>query len=203
MIELTENLLPRDGEAYYVAGVIDPVRSQELTDALLAEVPWQHDEIVMFGKRIVTARQVAWVADEGLSYTYSSVEKRPLAWSPVLKELKLLVETWTSAAFNACLLNLYQDGTEGMGWHSDDEKSIVGESVIASVSLGAERPFRFCHKESGDVVRLTLETGSVLIMKGAIQRCWKHTLPKTKRVTSPRVNLTFRLMRPVVAEESR
>jgi alkylated DNA repair dioxygenase AlkB len=121
----------------------------------------------------------------------------------VLKELKLLVETWTSAAFNACLLNLYQDGTEGMGWHSDDEKSIVGESVIASVSLGAERPFRFCHKESGDVVRLTLETGSVLIMKGAIQRCWKHTLPKTKRVTSPRVNLTFRLMRPVVAEESR
>ncbi|MFT4642066.1 MAG: alkylated DNA repair dioxygenase AlkB, partial [Verrucomicrobiales bacterium] len=136
----SQNLLPADGEAYYVAGVIDPAHSQALMDTLLTELPWQHDEIMMFGKRVVTARKVAWVADEGLFYTYSSMEKQPLAWTPVLRDLKSSVEEWTSEVFNACLLNLYQDGMEGMGWHSDNEKSIVGESVIASISLGAERP---------------------------------------------------------------
>jgi alkylated DNA repair dioxygenase AlkB len=191
----SQNLLPADGEAYYVAGVIDPAHSQALMDTLLTELPWQHDEIMMFGKRVVTARKVAWVADEGLFYTYSSMEKQPLAWTPVLRDLKSSVEEWTSEAFNACLLNLYQDGMEGMGWHSDNEKSIVGESVIASISLGAERPFRLRHKASGETVDLMLGTGSLLIMKGATQRCWKHTLPKTKKVTLPRVNLTFRLMR--------
>ena len=194
MIMSFQNLLPMDGEAYYEAGMIEPAHSQRLMDTLLNEVPWQHDEIMMFGKRVVMARKVAWYADEGLSYTYSAVKKKPLAWTPVLRDLKSSIEERTSEKFNASLLNLYHNGMEGMGWHSDNEKSLVSESAIASISLGADRPFRFRHKASGEVVNVMLASGSLLIMKGATQRCWKHMLPKTKKVSLPRVNLTFRLM---------
>ena len=92
------------------------------------------------------------------------------------------------------MLNLYHDGNEGMGWHSDDEKEILPNSSIASLSLGAARKFSFKHKSTKETISLLLENGSLLEMKGAIQKNWLHELPKTKKINTARINLTFRQM---------
>jgi alkylated DNA repair dioxygenase AlkB len=188
------NLLPYDGIATYHGRILSDIAASQYFDALKSTVPWKHDELVIFGKPIVTAREVAWYGDPGLAYTYSGTTKQPLPWTKELWELKLLVEKHTGLPFNSCLLNLYHDGSEGMGWHSDDEKSIVKDSGIASLSFGAARRFDFRHKESKETVSVILEHGSLLLMAGSTQRHWHHRLPPTKKVTTPRVNLTFRTM---------
>lgn len=186
------NLLPRDGEVFYHGGLFCHEECAELTDALLREIPWRNDETVMFGKRIVTARKVAWFADGGVSYSYSGTTKKAYEWTELLLRLKDTAEERTGAEYNSCLLNLYHSGGEGMGWHSDDEKEIVAGSSIASLSFGAERKFSLKHKETKETVSVMLENGSLLDMRGQTQRCWVHQMPKTKKVCEPRVNLTFR-----------
>ncbi|MDP4996511.1 MAG: alpha-ketoglutarate-dependent dioxygenase AlkB [Akkermansiaceae bacterium] len=186
------NLLPCDGEAFYHGSVFSPAECAGLLEALLRDIPWQHDETVMFGKRIITARKVAWFADGGMPYSYSGTTKQALGWSELLLGLKKVAEEKTRADYNSCLLNLYHGGDEGMGWHSDDEKEIASGSSIASLSFGAERKFSFKHKETKTTVSVMLADGSLLDMRGETQRCWLHQLPKTKKVTTPRVNLTFR-----------
>jgi len=88
---------------------------------------------------------------------------------------------------------LYRDGTDSNGWHSDDEKELGTDPIIASVSLGAIRKFQLRHKKDKTLRHtLELENGSLLVMKGNTQHCWQHQIPKTKQVTQPRINLTFR-----------
>jgi len=189
------NLLPCDGTVNYHGPVWSPAAADSYFQKLLADIPWQHDETVIFGRHIVTARKVAWFAESGLSYTYSGTTKQALDWTKELLEIKALVETLSGATYNSCLLNLYHDGSEGMGWHSDDEKSIARDSAIASVSLGAERKFLLKHKRLDlPTVEVLLENGSLLVMKGTTQTHWLHSVPKTKKVTVPRINLTFRTM---------
>ncbi|TLD72345.1 alpha-ketoglutarate-dependent dioxygenase AlkB [Phragmitibacter flavus] len=188
------NLLPSDGEVNYHGPIFGVDECGRLFEKLLAEVAWRHDEAVMFGKRIVTARKVAWYGNEGFKYTYSGTTKEALPWSDTLREIKAKVETLSGAKFNSCLLNLYHHGEEGMGWHSDDEKELARDAAIASVSLGAARKFCFKHKQSGERVDVGLENGSLLVMLGATQRYWLHRLPPSKRVKGARINLTFRLM---------
>lgn len=186
------NLLPRDGIATYHGPVLDGAASKRFHDVLLATVPWQHDEVVIFGKRIVTARKVAWYGDAGLAYSYSGTTKQPLPWTPELRELKALAEDRSGAVFNSCLLNLYHDGREGMGWHSDDEKSLLKDGCIASLSFGAARKFSFRHKQTKETVSVILEDGSLLLMAGTTQTHWHHQLAKSAKVVEPRINLTFR-----------
>ena len=128
-------------------------------------------------------------------YTYSNTTKQALVWTKELLDLKEIVEKLTETKkFNSCLLNLYQNGSEGIGWHSDDEKSIEKNSTIASLSFGAERKFSFKHKQTKLTISLVLEHGSLLIMKDATQTNWLHSLPKSEKITEPRINLTFRTM---------
>ena len=188
------NLLPRDGTVHYLGPVLSPAETDRFFQSLLTRVPWKNDELVLFGKRVVTAREVAWFGDPGLSYTYSGTTKEPLPWTPDLAALKSLAERLTGSTYNSCLLNLYHHGDEGMGWHSDDERSIVRHSAIASISFGAEREFRLRHKETGEKVSVLLDSGSLLVMKDATQNHWQHCIPKSKKITSPRINLTFRSM---------
>lgn len=189
------NLLPSDGEVVYHGQVLSPVEASRCFEALMAEVPWRNDEVVIFGKRIVTARKVAWYGDEAFAYTYSGTTRQALPWTNELLRLKGVVESRANATFNSCLINLYHRGEEGMSWHSDDESTLVRGATIASVSLGAERKFAFKHKrQTGLTTSVMLEHGSLLLMKGATQEHWLHALPKTKRVTEPRINLTFRTM---------
>jgi alkylated DNA repair dioxygenase AlkB len=169
-------------------------QANEYFDSLLQNIPWKNDEVVVFGKRIVTKRKTAWYGDSNYVYIYSNTIKQALPWSRELVNLKQIVENLSNTKFNSCLLNLYHNGNEGMGWHSDDEKSIEGNSTIASVSLGADRKFSFKHKQSNKTISVLLEHGSLLLMKDVTQKNWLHSLPKSSKITLPRINLTFRRM---------
>lgn len=163
-------------------------------ERLLQTIEWKNDEAVIFGKHFITKRKVAWYGDDAYSYTYSNTTKTALSWTRELIELKQLVEAKTGAVYNSCLLNLYHDGSEGMAWHSDDEKMLNRHGSIASLSFGAERKFAFKHKYDQQIVSLILEHGSLLEMKDETQSYWLHRLPPTTLVKRPRVNLTFRQM---------
>ncbi|MDZ4788616.1 MAG: alpha-ketoglutarate-dependent dioxygenase AlkB [Blastochloris sp.] len=186
------NLLPCDGLVNYHGPILSEQNSTKFYHTLFQSIPWAHDEVVLFGKRIVMARKVAWYGDADYSYTYSGSTKHAQIWTPELAQIKALAEKQTGSFYNSCLLNLYHDGSEGMGWHSDDEKCLGKENVIASISFGAERKFYFKHKNTNKLISITLENGSLLVMKGATQANWLHSIPKSKKIKTPRINLTFR-----------
>lgn len=190
----TANLLPHDGDVRYHGCILPAAAADSYLQQMMQQIPWQHDEVIIFGKRMVTKRKVAWYGSKPYSYTYSNITKQALPFTTQLQALKTLAEKHTGAQYNACLLNLYHNGSEGMTWHSDDEKMLARDASIASISLGAVRKFGFKHKSTGQTIYLLLQHGSLLEMKGPTQRHWLHRLPPTTKVTTPRVNLTFRLM---------
>jgi alkylated DNA repair dioxygenase AlkB len=190
--EITNNLLPYEGEVIYYGKVMPFQKATDYLEKLLENIEWKNDEAVIFGKHFITKRKVAWYGDAAYSYTYSNTTKQALPWTPELLELKQLAEEITGATYNSCLLNLYHSGEESMAWHSDGEKMLKPNGAIASFRFGAERKFAFKHKQTKQTVSLILEHGSFLVMKGATQQNWLHRLPPTTKVTRPRVNLTFR-----------
>ena len=187
-----DNLLPKDGEVHYHGPIFSSSLANEYYDKLLTEIAWAPDQALIFGKLITTKREVAWYADKAYSYTYSKITKKALLWTPLLLQIKAAVEKASGETYNACLLNLYHNGSQGMAWHSDGEKDLKKNGAIASVSFGAQRKFAFKHKKDNAVVAVPLEHGSLLVMKGSTQSHWLHRLPPTKKVHSPRINLTFR-----------
>jgi alkylated DNA repair dioxygenase AlkB len=186
------NILPMDGCVHYFGQVLSIDQSNTFLKTLVDEIEWRHDEAVIFGRKIITKRKVAWYADRPFSYSYSNTTKTALPWILALRDLKAIVEDTCSETFNSCLLNLYHDGDEGMAWHSDAERELEKFGAIASVSLGAERKFSFKHKATKRTISQSLEHGSLLVMKGQTQHHWLHSLPKTKKVKDMRLNLTFR-----------
>lgn len=186
------NLLPNDGTANYYGRILREDQAERVYLSLANTVAWKNDEAVIFGKKILTKRKVAWYGDKAFSYTYSKTTKTALPWTKELHELKKICEDAAGETFNSCLLNLYHSGEEGMAWHSDAEKDLKKDGAIASLSLGAERKFLFKHKMTGERVELLLEHGSLLVMKDETQSFWLHRLPPTKKVSTPRINLTFR-----------
>ena len=189
------NILPYDGQTFYYGDIFTGENSAKYMKILFDTIQWKNDEAKLFGKHFITKRKAAWYGDREYPYTYSNTTKHALPWTAELLEIKDAVEKMTNTTFNSCLLNLYHDGNEGMAWHSDDEKALARESGIASVSFGATRKFAFKHKVSKTIVEIILEPGSLLLMKGTTQSHWFHRLPKTTKVTQPRINLTFRTMR--------
>lgn len=192
--EKIDNLLPYDGVVIYYPRVLRQAEAYDYFDRFLNTIEWKNDENVVYSRRIVTKRKVAWYGDSDYSYTYSGTTKEALRWTDELLALKRLAEETTDAKFNSCLLNLYHNGEEGLGWHSDNEDSLVPNAAIASFSLGAERRFDFLHKKTKQKVSIMLENGSLLAMKGVTQTHWLHSLPKSRTVLEPRINLTFRRM---------
>lgn len=190
--ERIENLLPYDGEVVYYGRVIPFAEADRYLNILLQDIDWKNDEAVIFGRHIITKRKAAWYGESSYSYTYSGTTKQALSWTKELLALKTIAENLTGTKYNSCLLNLYHNGDEGMAWHSDDESSLGVNTNIASFSFGAERKFSFKHKRTGESHSILLENGSLLLMKGATQTNWLHSLPKSKKITAPRVNLTFR-----------
>lgn len=186
------NLLLKDGTVIYYGKLMTSQQANDYFHDLLNKIQWKNDIAIIFGKRIVTKRKVAWYGEKPFEYTYSNTTKLALPWTKELLELKELVQAKTGETFNSCLLNLYHDGSEGMAWHSDAEKDLKKNGAIASLSFGAERKFSFKHKETKEKVSLILENGSLLVMKDKIQTNWLHRLPPTKLIKTPRINLTFR-----------
>ncbi|MEH6620728.1 alpha-ketoglutarate-dependent dioxygenase AlkB family protein [Maribacter arcticus] len=191
-VDPTKNLLPQGGTVNYYGEILNEQEATRYLDLLLNNIEWKNDEAILFGKKIITKRKVAWYGEKPFEYTYSKTTKLALPWTTELVNLKNKVEQETGETFNSCLLNLYHDGNEGMAWHSDGEKDLKKNGAIASLSFGSERKFAFKHKESKEKVELILEHGSLLIMKDETQTNWLHRLPPTKLSTQPRVNLTFR-----------
>jgi alkylated DNA repair dioxygenase AlkB len=190
--DAAQNLLPMDGEVYYHGQIMASNEANKYFDELMNGIDWENDQAMIFGKKIITKRKVAWYGDTSFSYTYSGITKQALIWTPALLALKTMAEKYSNETYNSCLLNLYHTGEEGMAWHSDGEKDLKKNGAIASLSFGAERKFAFKHKKTGEVVNTFLEHGSMLVMKGTTQTHWLHRLPPTTKVLNPRINLTFR-----------
>ena len=187
-----KNDLPYDGTVHFYGYILSEVEASFFFEHLLNHIEWKNDEAVIFGKKVITKRKVAWYGSKPFQYTYSQVTKYALPWTPELLALKSKIEQETGETYNSCLLNLYHDGSEGMAWHSDGEKDLKKNGAIASLSLGATRKFLFKHKTTKEKVSFTLASGQLLVMKDQTQTFWLHRLPPTKIVHHPRINLTFR-----------
>jgi alkylated DNA repair dioxygenase AlkB len=189
-----ERIAMPDAEVFYLTRLALAQPDTEVLERLIAEIPWRCEEVAMWGRRMPQPRLTAWYGDPGASYAYSGIELRPLAWTPILLDIKSRIEELVGATFNSVLLNYYRDHQDSVGFHSDAEPELGEQPVIASLSLGEERIFVLKHKTLKHVepVRLRLASGSLLLMKGDTQRCWRHGVPKESRPCGPRINLTFR-----------
>ena len=187
-----KNRLPFDGIVQYYGKLFTKAEADQYYAVLFKTIDWRNDEALLFGKKITTKRKVAWYGEKPYEYTYSGVTKYALPWTKELLILKEHIEKETGETFNSCLLNLYHSGEEGMAWHSDGETDLKKDGAIGSLSFGAERKFAFKHKQTKEKVELFLEHGSLLVMKGTTQAHWLHRLPPTTKITTPRINLTFR-----------
>jgi alkylated DNA repair dioxygenase AlkB len=183
------------GKAVYHNRYFSPKESGIYFEKLRANIEWHHDEVVIFGKHHVMRRKSAWYGARPFSYTYSKIERTALPWTRELSEIRERVREKDKTEYNSCLLNFYHDGDDGMGWHSDDEPELDPNEPICSVSFGAQRKFAFKRKSGGTRIDLTLEDGSALFMYPPVQKYWKHCLRKSKRVSQPRINLTFRVIK--------
>ena len=164
-----------------------------LLQQLLNELPWQTDSIVVYGKEHTIPRLQCWLGDAGLNYTYSGKTLQPLPWHPALSALCAALNRQTGQGFNSVLCNLYRDGQDAMGWHSDDEPELGDAPVIGSISLGAERDFALRPKGATRMSgKLALPHGSLLMMEAGMQSRWQHSLPRRAGVRAARINLTFR-----------
>ncbi|WP_218599521.1 alpha-ketoglutarate-dependent dioxygenase AlkB [Polaribacter sp. NJDZ03] len=190
--ETIRNILPFDGITNYHGIILDKKQCEFYYQKLMATINFKNDEAIIFGKKIRTKRKVAWYGESEYSYTYSKITKTANIFTKELLELKEIVEKESGETYNSCLLNLYHSGDEGMAYHSDGEKMLKKNGAIASLSLGADRKFSFKHKENKQRIDIILEKGSLLVMKKGTQTNWLHRLPPTKKVNSPRINLTFR-----------
>ncbi len=201
---------------WYLESFLSGSDSDRLCKRLLTSIDWQQHVLQSFGHRVNCPRLCAWHGDDGADYSYSGIHLHPEPWTSELTEIRSRVEAVLGLSFNSVLLNLYRDGRDSIGWHADDEPELGVEPVIASVSLGETRKFRFKKKfkkklkktlkkerrdESTFELRpetfsIDLSPGSLLVMRGRCQVEWKHAVPKTKRKVEPRINLTFRQIVP-------
>jgi alkylated DNA repair dioxygenase AlkB len=183
-----------DAEVYYLPELRLTQTAEAVMKQLIDEVPWRGENIIVWGKTYPQPRLTAWYGDNGANYTYSGIHLAPLPWTHTLIDIKNRVEEIAGTNFNSVLVNYYRDHHDSMGLHSDDEPELGRWPIIASLSLGEERTFILRHKTRRDLksVRLQLASGSLLLMKGDTQHCWKHGIEKKKRSSGPRINLTFR-----------
>lgn len=186
-----------DGLLYHLPQFLASDEASVLLGQLTTSRDWRQHRLKLFGRQCLTPRLCAWYGDADARYGYSGQALEPLPWTDALAALQARLESALGVVFNSVLANLYRDGADSMGWHSDDEASLGPQPVIASLSLGATRRFVLRHRHRRDLQTLTLplEQGALLVMAGDIQRHWRHAVPKTRRPVGARINLTFRYAR--------
>lgn len=185
-----------DADIDYYPNFFDNHRANELFEKLKNEIPWQQDNITVFGKTYPQPRLTALFGNEGKPYSYSNIVMQPNSWNPLLMFIKNEIEEICQENFTTVLLNYYRDGKDSNGWHADNEKELGRNPIIASVSFGAERFFHLQHNTIKEQkLKIKLEHGSLLIMKGTTQHFWKHQIPKTSNEIGPRINGTFRIIK--------
>lgn len=185
-----------DAEIMYYPAFFDKKEADEIYEELMNSIPWQQDEITIYGKNHLQPRLTALYGNEGKSYSYSNIKMEPHPWNLLLQKIKLKIESTTGTTFTTVLLNHYRDGKDSNGWHADNEKELGINPTIASLSFGAERNFQLKHNSNKELRKsIVLEHGSLLLMKGSTQHFWKHQIPKTAKPIGPRINLTFRFIK--------
>lgn len=185
-----------DASIEYYPHFFELVTANTLFDSLKHQIPWQQDAITVYGKTHQQPRLTALFGNEGKPYKYSSIVMEPHSWNSLLSNIKNKIEEIIDEKFTTVLLNYYRDGKDSNGWHADNEKELGINPVIASVSFGAERYFHLQHNTiKNQKLKINLEHGSLLIMKGTTQHFWKHQIPKTAKIIESRINLTFRIIK--------
>lgn len=184
-----------DAEIEYYPDFFSSAKANELFQLLQTEVPWQQDNITVFGKTHPQPRLTSLYGNEGKPYGYSNIIMQPHTWSPLIIFIKEEIEKVGTENFTTVLLNKYRDGKDSNGWHADNEKELGRNPIIASVSFGAERVFQLKHNSLDAKQNIVLQHGSLLIMKGTTQHFWKHQIPKTTKLIGTRINLTFRIIK--------
>ena len=181
-----------NAEIYYKNCFFNKAEADDLFEKILNLTSWNKNHITLFGKKHAIPRLESWHGD--YSYTYSGIKHEAKIWTPELAFVKKRIEQSVNIQFNSVLANLYRDGSDSNGWHSDNEKELGENPIIASLSLGANRKFKMRNNQNGENIDLYLANGSLLIMAGLTQAYWKHTIPKTRENVSPRINLTYRFV---------
>ena len=183
-------------EIIYYPNFLFENEADYLFQQLEKKIQWQQDYITLFGKTHPVPRLTAWYGDKEKVYTYSGITMHPHDWIEPLITIKAKLSSVVKINFNSVLLNYYRNGKDSMGWHSDNEKELGKKPVIASVSLGSQRRFvlKPRDKQNNQREEIRLNHGSLLIMAGETQDYWLHQIPKTSKVISPRINLTFRVI---------
>ena len=184
-----------DAEIIYYPQFFSKEMANTIFDELLQDIPWQQDDIRVFGKIHPQPRLTALFGNEGKPYSYSNITMQPHPWNLLLQKIKTQIEAVTETTFTTVLLNQYRDGRDSNGWHADNEKELGLNPTIASISFGAERTFQLKHNTIKELKKsIVLQHGSLLVMKGTTQHFWKHQIPKTAKPTGPRINGTFRVI---------
>lgn len=190
---------PAAPQALLIPGFLSLAEAENRMASLRQELAFRPDELMIAGRRVITKREADYRGDPDASYAYSGALKRPAPWTPVLSELRDQAAIAAGASFNACLCNWYASGAAALGWHADDEPELGADPVIASLSFGQPRLFRFRLKRpwrdaegGGQTWDFLLSPGDLLIMSGPTQRFFEHQLPADARAAEARLNLTFR-----------
>lgn len=187
----------KDGEVWVMPNFMPVDKAKFYYDALIANINWRQEEIKMYGKVYPVPRKTAWYGYPEFNYKYSGIFCNPEPWTKELMDIKKVIEYFLPGEnFNSVLLNLYRDGNDKVSWHADDERELGQNPIIASVSLGAVRRFDLKHKEDpGQKLQIELASGSLIIMRGALQHHWLHQIPVQKRINTTRINLTYRTIK--------
>jgi len=186
------NVLPYDGQAYLIGDMSGAFEWPKAAACLAETMPWRIETARLFGRAMPVPRMTAWFGDA--DYTYSGIRHRAAAFPAIVQRLRERAQNVSGASYNSVLLNLYRNGADSVGWHSDNEAGLGERPIIASLSLGATRRFQFRHRRTKETITLELEEGQWLVMAGETQRCWLHQVPKTNSAVGRRINLTFRRM---------
>ena len=184
----------KDGEIWLMRNFLNQKEAGKYFEILYSTIHFKLEQVKYYGKIFQVPRKTAWYGYEGLNYSYSGIKRSPEQWTKELMELKLKIEAvMPGHEFNSVLLNLYRDGNDKVGWHADDEREFGRNPTIASLSLGATRRFDIKHRTDHDLsYKFELTPGSLIVMTGTMQHHWLHQVPAQKKVTKPRINLTFR-----------
>ena len=185
----------QNGEYIYAPYFFNVSKADYYFEKLKSEIDWKQEEMIMYGKSIKFPRLTAWYGDNDKPYSFSGITLNPKPWTNELIEIKRKIETKCNAAFNSVLLNLYRNGKDSISWHTDAEKELGTNPVIASVNFGEARTFQLRHQTTKQKIEIELSHGSLLIMQGELQHYWQHQVPKTSKEIGQRINLTFRVIK--------
>lgn len=190
-----ETINIQNGQYIYIPNFFDKKIADNYFKAFIETIQWEQQSMNMYGKQIPFPRLTTWYGDNNKPYSFSGITLSPHPWSKELLEIKKAIEPKSGTVFNSVLLNRYRNGNDSISWHTDAEKELGNNPVIASVNFGAERKFQLKHIHTNQRIDIILKHGSLLIMKGELQHYWKHQVPKTKKIVNERINLTFRVIK--------